>query len=454
MCVVAVHAVAEVEDDAVAVGLVRGDVGGEDAGRLLGVALEDGDDRRVGDRQDLLAVDRVTLQVQLVAVVDPPLVVDLLPVHGHALDHPDPPVDRQGRAGVPGGVAAGVGGDVVAAPQRWPPDEHLLVLLYGGLAPRGGERAGAGGRGGRHVGDFVDELVRYRGTLGQRDVHEQQGRGAAGEVVGSGTAPVRLEPCTDRGFVQGLDDRAGSVEDLDLFRDQTAAGEAGHVQLVDQVGVVVGAFERDRGVLYGEQQRGDALGGGRRRTGGGGPSGRLGVVGRGVLAPGTPSQDHRECPHQRHHARYAGSHASDSTAGGHVDVIHVASSPRPWPEPYGLSPVIAFPTFTRNNAPGRAFCDMRPNTQKWLRGHAPSADIQRARHGCPGGHWARSSPWPPDVDTSVGAHAGEGAHLQLRVFLLVPFAGDERPRARAQEANRDGDQSRILQAAWAPGPCS
>ena len=110
---------AEIEDYGVAVGLLDGNVGGVLTGGLLGQVVGDGNDFGVGDGDGFLAENCVAVRVGRGAVVDAVGVVELFPVDGVALSDPDAAVDGERGAGVAGGVAAGIGGNVIGAAERW-----------------------------------------------------------------------------------------------------------------------------------------------------------------------------------------------------------------------------------------------------------------------------------------------------------------------------------------------
>ena len=107
--------IVEPEDDGVAVSLIEGDAFRILAGSLLGKAVDDRDDGGVGDGEDGFAEDGVALELFAWAGIDAVVAIELLPVDGIALGKPDVIVDAEGGAHVAGGIAAGVGRDIVVA---------------------------------------------------------------------------------------------------------------------------------------------------------------------------------------------------------------------------------------------------------------------------------------------------------------------------------------------------
>src|ERR1700722_16711214 len=105
--------IAEIEDYGIAVGLLDGNIFGIFSGSLFGEAVGDGGDGGIGHRDGFLAKDGVAGEIFAGPVVDAIGVVELFPVDGVALGDPDTSIDGKRGAGVAGGVAAGIGGNVI-----------------------------------------------------------------------------------------------------------------------------------------------------------------------------------------------------------------------------------------------------------------------------------------------------------------------------------------------------
>src|SRR5579862_1804848 len=163
MCVKGIAVLTKVEDDSVPVGLNEGDSGGIPAGRLLGLAVDGVNHGGVGDGEYRFAEDGVAVELFARSGVDAVLRIELLPVNGHALGDPDAPINGKRGAGVTGGVAAGVGGDITAALQWRANDDDRLAVDgegasgLGDLLMAGRRCAGAGS-------DAMSELLWDRRT--------------------------------------------------------------------------------------------------------------------------------------------------------------------------------------------------------------------------------------------------------------------------------------------------
>src|SRR5918998_6780734 len=90
-----VVAAAKVEDHRVAIGLLGANALGKFSGLLLGEPVDYLDYRPVGDRDRLLAVDRIAIGVLLLTAIDAVVSIELLVVDGVALGKVELPVDRE-----------------------------------------------------------------------------------------------------------------------------------------------------------------------------------------------------------------------------------------------------------------------------------------------------------------------------------------------------------------------
>ena len=124
-----VAVVAEIENDAIPVGIGEGDVLGVSAGSLFGLIVDDGRDDSVCDGERGLTKDGVALELFARAGVDGAFGVELFPIHGVALRYPDASVDRHRGAGMAHCVTTGVRGDVSRATERWA-DLHRGFAVY------------------------------------------------------------------------------------------------------------------------------------------------------------------------------------------------------------------------------------------------------------------------------------------------------------------------------------
>ena len=207
----------------------------------------------VGDSEDGFAEDGVALELLAWAGVYAVVGVELFPVDRVALGKPDAIVDAESGAHVAGGIAAGVGRDIVVAGEGRMEDGDGLTVGRG-LASGQGEVLEGGRRGGDEGGDSMSEVVRNCGSGGQGDVQEEERlrtfRECASRVAESGG----LQACRDGRGVEGLDDFIVG-ENFEFLDSDVTAGEVQHPELVDEMRLAVGAGEGYRRVLHGQDER-------------------------------------------------------------------------------------------------------------------------------------------------------------------------------------------------------
>ena len=108
VCVQGKAPVSQIENHGVAIRVGERDICGVIAGGLLWLPIDNVNDNRVGNCQNGLAEDRVTLKFLSRTRVDPAACIQLFPVHGVALRYPHAAIHWQSCACVPGGITAGI----------------------------------------------------------------------------------------------------------------------------------------------------------------------------------------------------------------------------------------------------------------------------------------------------------------------------------------------------------
>ncbi len=173
------------------------------AGGAFGSAVGGAGDGGVGDGNRLFAEDIVAFDFFTRAAIDAALFVDLFPIDCIALREPEAAVDRQRGAGVPYGVAAGIGGDVAGAVE-WRADDGDCTIVYGDGAAGGGDFLMSWRGGGEAGGDAMGEFARPAFTFGQLKMDEEEGLRAFGEGGGWFARADWLETSGDFFGIEGL----------------------------------------------------------------------------------------------------------------------------------------------------------------------------------------------------------------------------------------------------------
>ena len=192
--------IAQVENDAVAVGFIQWDVGGVIARRLLGLSVDDGNHEGICNRQNRLTKDGVAFELFARAGIDPSAIIHLFPIDRVALCDPRAAVYRQGRPGMTNGVATGVRRNVARSAERRT-DQHNRPAIDRGFAAAFLKLLVAGGAALTRR-EMRCSARRNFSAGSKRDVEKKQRPGAPGERPCGIALPGGLEAPGNSGSVE------------------------------------------------------------------------------------------------------------------------------------------------------------------------------------------------------------------------------------------------------------
>ena len=125
-------ACADIHDDEITVRFGKGQSGGQRARHLIRQVVAAGDDRSIGRRENILAIDAVAVGLLDIADDEPAIGAGLLPVDGEALSQGMAAVERQESPDMADRVASTVPDQIAFAAKRPPSTTGGLLEISAG----------------------------------------------------------------------------------------------------------------------------------------------------------------------------------------------------------------------------------------------------------------------------------------------------------------------------------